>query len=101
MPQEPDFDLEKVDDAVLALLFLTMFVDRGVARAWKSHDWDALDRLFRRGYIHDPKNKAKSVVLTDEGKTRAARLFDKLFRSTVQRITSIEKRALKKLKREE
>jgi len=41
------------------------------ARAWKSHDWDVLDRLHAKGYISDPKGKAKSVVLSPEGLRRA------------------------------
>ena len=81
MAERADFDVDRVDDAVLALLLLTMFVDHGVARAWKGHDWDALDRLHQKGYLHDPKGKAKSVVLTEKGKKRAAELFDALFRS--------------------
>ena len=105
MAEPPDFDIETVDDTVLALLCLTMFVERGMARAWKSHDWDAMNRLHEKGYIHDPRTKAKSVVLTDEGKKRAAELFDKLFRqghrATARKIADIEKRALKKLGREE
>ena len=42
-----------------------------VPGAWKSHDWDALDRLHAQGYISDPKSKAKSVVLSAEGVKRA------------------------------
>jgi hypothetical protein len=34
-------------------------------RAWKSHGWDALDRLHEKGYTSDPKSKAKSVVMTE------------------------------------
>ena len=30
-------------------------------------DWALLDALFERGWIADPKGKAKSVVLTNEG----------------------------------
>lgn len=30
-------------------------------------DWDLLDQLYARGWICDPKGKAKSVVLTDAG----------------------------------
>jgi hypothetical protein len=30
-------------------------------------DWDLLDALYQKGWIGDPKGKAKSVVLTDEG----------------------------------
>ena len=76
-----DFDRDKVDEVVLALLWLTAFdVDQYGARAWKSHDWDAMDRLHAKGYISDPKSKAKSVVLTEEGMARARELFGRHFR---------------------
>ena len=44
-------NLDKIDDAVLALLHLTSFCDRADAppRAWKGHDWDALARLHAQG----------------------------------------------------
>jgi hypothetical protein len=74
-----EYDEDKIDDAVLALLFLTVWSDRTVRRAWKGHDWAALDRLYRKGYIGDPKGKAKSVVLTEEGHARAEELFRQLF----------------------
>jgi hypothetical protein len=32
----------------------------GTARTWKGFDWDTLDRLYEKGWIFDPKNKAKS-----------------------------------------
>ncbi|MCW5552876.1 MAG: hypothetical protein KIS67_12045 [Verrucomicrobiae bacterium] len=76
-------DLDKIDDAVLALLHLTSFTEGRppfkVTRAWKGHDWDALARLHAQGYISDPVGKAKSVVLTEEGVRRAEELFAKLF----------------------
>jgi Domain of unknown function (DUF6429) len=75
-----DYDESKVDDAVLALLWLTMTAGQ---RAWKSHDWDALNRLHEKGYIGDPKSKAKSVFVTEEGMARAEELFLKLFGKTV------------------
>ena len=71
-----EIDTDKIDEAVLALLYLTLH--DGV-RAWKGHDWDALDRLHRKGMIHDPVSKAKSVMLTDAGLTESERLFGKLF----------------------
>jgi hypothetical protein len=67
---------DKIDDAVLGLLWLTLHDER---RAWKGFDWDVLDRLHRKGLIEDPVNKAKSVVLTDEGLRRAKELFEALF----------------------
>ena len=66
----------KIDDAVLALLWLTLHDGR---RAWKSFDWDTMDRLHRKGMIEDPVNKAKSVQLTDDGMRRAKELFGALF----------------------
>jgi hypothetical protein len=74
-----DYDADKVDDAVLALLALTMWYDHHATRAWKGHDWAAMDRLQRKGFIGDPRSKAKSVVITDEGKIRAEQLFRELF----------------------
>ena len=72
---------EKIDDAVLALLHLTSFVERRgeLPRAWKGHDWEALGRLHEKGWISDPVGKAKSVVLSEEGARRAKVLFEKLF----------------------
>jgi hypothetical protein len=74
------FDNDKVDDVVLALLGLKAF-DEGQwgARAWKSYDWDALDRLYVKGYISDPKSKAKSVVLSPEGLKRSRELVEQYF----------------------
>ena len=75
-----EYDENKVDDMVLALLSLTMFeVDEYGARAWKGHDWGAMDRLHAKDYISDPKSKAKSVVLTVKGFERSRELFEKHF----------------------
>jgi hypothetical protein len=75
------YDERKVEDVVLALLHLNAFKDRFGWRAWKGFDWDALDRLHERGLIGDPKSKAKSVVLTDEGVAMAEKLFNQHFSS--------------------
>ena len=71
-----DIDTDKIDEAVLALLSLTL---HDGFRAWKGHDWDALERLHQKGMIDSPRGKAKSVVLTDAGLAEAARLFRKNF----------------------
>ena len=47
-------------------------------------EWDVLDGLFRRGWIRDPKSKAKSVILTEDGERAAAELFEKFFGVAVQ-----------------
>ena len=75
-----DYDHDKIDDAVLALLALSVHdEDEDGARTWKSHDWGAMDRLFEKGYITDPKSKAKSVFLTPEGLKRSRELFTRMF----------------------
>jgi hypothetical protein len=71
-----EYDKDKVDEMVLALLFLTLHED---GRAWKGHDWDAMDRLHQKGLISNPVGKAKSVVLTEDGEKRCRELFQKHF----------------------
>lgn len=71
-----EVDNDKIDEAVLALLYLTL---HDGARAWKSFDWDAMNRLHEKGYIMNPVGKAKSVVLTEDGLREAERLYMKLF----------------------
>ena len=65
-------DWERVDQAALALLLLGL---HDGWRTWKGFNWDVLDRLHERGFITDPKGKAKSVVFTEEGLQESRRLF--------------------------
>jgi hypothetical protein len=74
-----DYDKDRVDETILALLWLTTFRDHDSKRAWKGHDWEAMDRLHAKGYISDPKSKAKSVIVTEEGVKRSQELFEKFF----------------------
>ncbi|MCC9595283.1 MULTISPECIES: DUF6429 family protein [unclassified Rubrivivax] len=69
-------DTDRIDDAVLALLLLGLHEGE---RAWKSFDWDALDRLHAKGLISDPAGKARSVVFTAQGKATALALLQSLF----------------------
>jgi len=72
-------DTDKIDDMVLALLHLTSFKEHDIVRTWKGHDWDALNRLHEKGFISDPKSKAKSVVFSDDGAKRSMELFKAFF----------------------
>ena len=54
-----DLDTDKIDDAAIALLSLTLHDDN---RVWKGIDWEITDRLYEKGLIHDPVGKAKSVT---------------------------------------
>jgi hypothetical protein len=69
-------DTKKIDDAVLALLYLTLHDE---SRAWKGFDRDALARLHGEGMIEDPAGSAESVVFTPEGLQRSKALFEKMF----------------------
>ncbi|MBU1620950.1 MAG: hypothetical protein KJ556_11825 [Gammaproteobacteria bacterium] len=71
-----DIDEDKIDDAALALLYLTLHEQR---RAWKQLDWDLTNRLYEKGFILDPKSKTKSVVFTDQGLKKSEELFKTLF----------------------
>ncbi len=67
---------DKIDDAALALLYLTL---HDGWRAWKGMDWDVLGRLHDKGMIDNPVGKVKSVVFTEEGLQRAKALFEEMF----------------------
>ena len=71
-----EVDQDKIDDAALALLSMTMDDYR---RAWKQLDWGITNRLHEKGYIEDPINKNKSVVFTEAGAAKAEDLFKHLF----------------------
>ena len=74
------YDIDKVDQAVLALLYLTLHETNAFGgRAWKGHDWDAMDRLHEKGLISTPRSKAKSVMLDADGIKAAEAAFRKLF----------------------
>jgi hypothetical protein len=74
-----EIDYEKVDDYTLALLYLVTSKEKFGARAWKSFDWETMNRLHEKGYISNPKSKARSVALSEEGYARARELFEGLF----------------------
>ena len=73
-----EYNKDKVDEMALALLYLTSFEEKGYGlRAWKGMDWEVMNRLHEKGYIGNPKSKAKSVHLTEEGSRLSQALFEK------------------------
>ena len=76
-----EYDKDKVDETTLALLYLVMHGQKGEERAWKGFDWDTMNRLHEKGYISDPRSKAKSVMVTSEGVKYSIELFRKFFAS--------------------
>ncbi len=69
-------DTDRIDEAVLALLYLGL---HDQYRAWKGFDWEAMNRLHEKGMIDDPVSKAKSVMFTQEGLRRSRELFEAMF----------------------
>ena len=73
-----EYNKDKVDEMALALLYLTSFQEKGYGwRAWKGMDWEVMNRLHEKGYIGNPKSKAKSVHLTEEDSRLSQALFEK------------------------
>jgi hypothetical protein len=76
-----ELDTHKIDEAVLALLYLGL---HDGTRVWKSFDWEAMNRLHEKGFITDPRSKAMSVLFTPEGFACAEELLVKLFGSRAE-----------------
>ncbi len=76
-PPSPHIDTSRIDDAVLALLWLGLHDKSGAT--WKSFDWAAMERLHDKGFISSPVGKAKSVYLSEEGFARSKALFEAMF----------------------
>lgn len=74
-----EYNIDKVDEMVLALLYLTSSKDKYGTRAWKGLEWATLDRLHKKGYISDPQSKSPSVALSEEGAALSKELFFKHF----------------------
>ena len=90
-PGEPVSDPARIDDAGLALLWLTSVTERRAhfkdTWPWKGHDSDALGRLHEKGFISNPVCKAKRVYFPEEGLERSRALFEKLFCTTPETDT--------------
>ncbi len=71
-----EHDNEKIDDPVLALLWLG---GHGEGRTWKTFDWGTMDRLHKAGWISNPKSGAKTVAFSETGARRAQELFEQMF----------------------
>ena len=77
-----EYDADKVDDATLALMYLVAWRQKKNFpwSVWKSFDWETMVRLHEKGLISDPKNKNKSVTMSDEAFEKSERLFNQMFR---------------------
>lgn len=71
------YDEMKVDEVILALLFLNT-LDEQSKETWNGLDWDSLNRLHERGLIATPR-KGSRVALTEEAYRLAKVMFEKYF----------------------
>lgn len=71
-----EHDLDKIDEVTLILMYLTL---HDFYRAWKGFNWDKLNRLYENRWLGNPRNKAKSVVFTEDGLAESERLFQQYF----------------------
>ena len=74
-----DIDGEKLQQVVLALLYLNSFEEGNGRRAWKGFPWSVMDQLHEKGYISNPATKNKSVWLSEDAEKLSKELFEKLF----------------------
>jgi Domain of unknown function (DUF6429) len=79
MALPPNLNQEKLSETALAILGLTAFRDHHAVRAWKGMGWDLMELLYEKGWIRDPKGKAKSVVFTEDGVQRAEEFLQRHF----------------------
>ena len=71
-----EIDKQKIDEAVLGLLYLTLHDD---GRAWKGFDFETMNRLHEKGFIGNPVYKNQSVPLTERSIAESKWLFELLF----------------------
>ena len=74
-----DIDGKKLEQVVLALLYLNSFEEGNGRRAWKGFPWSVMDQLHEKGYISNPATKNKSVWLSEEGEKLSKELLENLF----------------------
>ena len=74
---------QAMHDMTLAMIYLTRFTDGRMKKyedpplkAWKSYDWDTLDKLSEEELIIDTHGN-KSLYLTDEGIAKAKDILEK------------------------
>ena len=81
MSDERELDWEKMAECALGMLWLNVHEH---ARVWKSMPWEVTDLLHEKGWISNPKSKANSVVLTEDGERLAQEFLEKHFGAAEQ-----------------
>ena len=74
---------QALHDLTLAMIYLTRFKEKDrlrsenqLFRAWKSYDWDTLDKLSEEELIID-RHGNKSLYLTEEGEQKAKEILER------------------------
>lgn len=74
-----------IENLTLVLLYLTSTCEElpvtheKIYSAWKSYDWDAMDKLIENGFVFPPKCKRTHTrYLTEEGVEKAHELLGQL-----------------------
>lgn len=70
-----EYNKDKVDEMVLALLYLTSTHNQYGTRAWKGLNTEVMDRLYQKGYTEDPRGQSPSIALTETGAKLSRELF--------------------------
>ncbi len=78
-----------IEDLTLALLYLTStctelpVTHEKIYAAWKSYDWNAMDKLIEEGYVLAPKcRRTHTRYLSEEGVKQAQSILAKLHLSS-------------------
>ncbi len=74
-----EYDKDRVDEVVLALLYLTTFEGELGLKTWKNIDLGVLTRLYEKGFISNPLTGSKSVAISREAADQSRELFRKYF----------------------
>lgn len=89
-----DYDWEKIDDVVLALISLTLGAN-GPFTVRKTFGRALLDRLHERGWISNPVGRSQFVFLSDEGLAHAQEALERHLCKASGRAKVIKSRASK------
>jgi hypothetical protein len=69
---KPPVDTNRIDDAVLALLFYGAWKEKGfpdpILRSWKGFDWDAMNRLYEKDLIYNSGRQGQVGVAHGRGR---------------------------------
>jgi len=79
MSEDLELDWDRIDEVALALLWVGRWDDDPVTRVWKGLAWEITDHLHAKGWIDNPRSKAKSVIMTAEGTEKAQEILRRHF----------------------